>query len=255
VEVELYQAGRSVPMASQRTGLNGSYRFDGLRGGSYRLRLLPPQAADLASAYPVQWFNRVQSLRQAQPVDVALGATTLLTLPLAREPTGQFVTAAGGSVSSADGSITIDFPAGTFDELVNVRITRVLSAELATLQPPAPLPDNPAVLFYEVEARAASSGQVITQVNRLMTTRVRYDPAALAGPPRISELTLQIIYWDSAAAAWVSATDAPPCRLAGCAQSVNQEENVVQMLSDHLSLFGLASSGEGPIYLPIIRGS
>lgn len=254
VEVELYQEGRSVPIASQRTGINGTYRFDGLRGGSYRLRLLPPQATEPASAYPVQWFNRVQSLRQAQSVNVALGATTMLSLPLTREPTGQFVTAAGGSVTSADGSITIDFPAGIFDELVNVHLTRVLSAELATLLPPVPPPANQVVLFYQVEARAASSGQVITQVNQLITTSVHYAPAELTGPPQISELMLEIIYWDSAAQEWVSATDAPPCRLAGCAQSINQEENIVQMQSDHLSLFALASSGRGgPIYLPIIQ--
>jgi hypothetical protein len=203
----------------------------------------------------------VQFVEQARVIDLVLGETSVVTVPLALEPQGQFITSAGGTAylevdGMLDESVSINFPANTFTETVNINVTKVITAELQTLTPPVPAPTDSTLLLLDISAEIASTGEPVTQTNELFTVTVRYDdPEDLMGPPRISESGLTFFYWDSSTETWIDPTAYPPCRLLpnvpGCEQSVDTVNDEATLTIDHFSLFGLASDGM-TLYLPFI---
>jgi hypothetical protein len=184
-----------------------------------------------------------------------------VTVPLALEPQGQFITSAGGTAyleedGMLDDSVRIDFPANAFTETVNINVTRVTTPELQAMTPQVPAPTDSTLLLLDISVEVASTGEPVTQTNELFTVTVSYDdPEDLAGPPRISEGGLTFFYWDSDTETWIDPTAYPPCRLLpnvpGCQQSVDTGNDEATLTIDHFSLFGLASEGT-TLYLPLI---
>lgn len=142
----------------------------------------------------------------------------------------------GGTLTTADGTVSIQFPPGA----VSTQVTVVYTALLA---PNHPLRDGEAPLrSFLLEART-NTGDPVTRFDRPFTMVIQYtDPEVVTRDLNESSLSMQ--FWGGNA--WV---DLLPCN--GC--SFNPMDNRLTVVLDHLSEFVVAGQKLEHVYLPLIR--
>jgi phosphodiesterase/alkaline phosphatase D-like protein/2',3'-cyclic-nucleotide 2'-phosphodiesterase (5'-nucleotidase family) len=164
--------------------------------------------------------------------------------------------AGGGSATSADASITVEFPAGAVPDgstvFVSVRLDRPVLPGLSK-----PVTDT--LSFFQIEVLGPDNTP-ITELGELVTVTVDLSAYAEAiESKRLSMSGLAPVFWDGNA--WTDPTSYPPCRLQpalpGCTWSL--EGSVLTLRLDHFSDFALVGqssrvSGSGVLFLPVILG-
>jgi Tol biopolymer transport system component len=171
---------------------------------------------------------------------VATGATGLYVADLvAPGSTLSDITPQGGSLTSADGALTVQFPAGTVGDAVTVE-QRPLAA---------PREDVPAgrtaLRAFTLEARDGR-GDAVTQFGQPLTLIVQYTDSELAAVG-LDEASLNLAFWNGNS--WA---DLLPCD--GCGVDADRNRIVVRL--DHFTEFALlgqpAPSAEKPrVFLPL----
>ena len=123
--------------------------------------------------------------------------------PLATTPdspgasAGRSVDSAGGRVASADGRVTLDFPAGATTESLDVKVTRRDRLAL-----PAPSPDRPIVGVWDFEAFAPLRGRApVRKFAKSVRITLRFSFAELDG---LDARSLHLWTLDETTNAWTS---------------------------------------------------
>ena len=252
VQVELYRVGEQRPVASTTTNDGGTFRFVDVFPGDYEVYFRTPTFGP-ARSFASQWYDGVATRDQARLLALRLGETTSITATLAARPIDSFVTPAGTGdtpITSADGRIALFFPAGAVTDTINIRITTLLTTELS---PQIPSPTQTALLYFETEAIRASTGERIRFFNELISATVKLLSPFSILLPNTQTRNIEVLFWDGTA--WISATDIPPCRLAGCSQQVNKDTNEIEIRLDHFSLFAVIDTqARETVYLPLVVG-
>jgi hypothetical protein len=134
-------------------------------------------------------------------------------------------------LSSGDGKLTLEFPAGAVNTAVDI-----LHQPLAA--PTHPLPANLAG-HYHFELDALDEiGEPVTQFAAPYNMRLSYEGVNLAAHG-IAESKLRIAYWDGEA--WVIVPS-----------SIDRANKRISATLNHFSEFALVSSDGAPVYLPIV---
>jgi RHS repeat-associated protein len=135
-----------------------------------------------------------------QPTPTPLPASVLPPLAPTPDLPGVTVTATigstGGRVSSADGRVTVDVPAGVFPTAVNVTVTRKDHHLLG-----APWPDSPLVGAWQFDATTVQGGAPLHTFPSNVTVSVRFGGGDLIGR---NPATLAFWTWDDLNRQWVS---------------------------------------------------
>ena len=166
------------------------------------------------------------------PGEVCTGECTVLeTLDT------QVTASAGGSLSSSNNAVTVNFPQGATTETLTLMYTSHADATL-------PLPPGTSLLrSFTLEAENAS-GQEVSQFNQAYTMLLSFDESTLAALNVGSESALDVLWWNGSS--WVSML---PC--AGCYASRTDDEVVVR--ADHFTDFVLVVRQYGT-FMPVIQG-
>jgi len=145
------------------------------------------------------------------------------------------VTAAGGSIGSADGDVSVEFPPGA-----------VAGTAVATFTSFYVSPHPPTGTFsfagsaFVLEVTNIGSGDPITEFVQPLTVTIYYNDGDLNG---MDENSLELLYWNGSA--WVSDGITIVER--------NTIQNYVVIQIEHLTEFALF--GERRIFLPLVMRS
>jgi hypothetical protein len=141
----------------------------------------------------------------------------------------------GGSVSTADGSFQITFPANAVSSSTTITFRDLVV-------PTQAIPRGLNVLrSFTLDARA-SNGQAITQFAQPFTIVITYTDAQLAALG-ISEANLNVMYWNGTS--WMAML---PC--AGC--GIDLVNNRITIIANHFTEFAL-TGGVPTMNLPVIE--
>jgi hypothetical protein len=146
------------------------------------------------------------------------------------------VDSGGGTVTSPDTDVDVDFPSGAVSETVAVTYTAVYSPEQA---PPGSF--QFAGNAFTLEAVELSSSTPITTFSEPLTVTIRYTEGDLDG---LAEELVEFLYWDGVA--WVDDGITIIQR--------DMTNNVIVAQIEHLTEFALFSDHHR-IYMPLVLRS
>ncbi|MBU1750136.1 MAG: hypothetical protein KKA73_20825, partial [Chloroflexi bacterium] len=95
----------------------------------------------------------------------------------------------GGALTSADGRVTVQFPAGAIRQRAQVRYV-----------PQRHTPGQPLFLVFELHAQDLTADRAISQFERALQVTLRYDEADVAG---LAACGLRLFHYDPATDSWV----------------------------------------------------
>lgn len=166
---------------------------------------------------------------------------------------GPIDVAAGGSVTSPDGVVTITLPPAAISGTTLISFTYQAQA-----------PDAPGslegvgrgVLGFNLTA-TGDQGDV-SRFDKLIDISVSYTPDLLSTDALTVEERLRLFTYNESTSAWEDPTSYPPCIIAGCEQTVNTDANTINVKVDHLTDFAAVEAEDTPqqftgeIFLPLI---